>query len=89
MFGVEKKIDICMGTLSKAVGSVGGYIAGSKKLIDFLKNKARTFIFDTSLPAPALKASMDAIDIIQNSDGPRKNLQKHIEPNRVSCKREI
>jgi 8-amino-7-oxononanoate synthase len=78
MFGVEKKIDICMGTLSKAVGSVGGYIAGSKKLIDFLKNKARTFIFDTSLPAPALKASMDAIDIIQNSDGPRKNLQKNI-----------
>ena len=78
MFGVEKKIDICMGTLSKAVGSVGGYIAGSKKLIDFLKNKARTFIFDTSLPAPTLKASMDAIDIIQNANGPRKNLHKNI-----------
>ena len=78
MYGVEKKIDICMGTLSKAVGSVGGYIAGSKKLIDFLKNKARTFIFDTSLPAPTLKASMDAIDIIQNANGPRKNLHKNI-----------
>ena len=78
MFGVEKKIDICMGTLSKAVGSVGGYIAGSKKLIDFLKNKARTFIFDTSLPAPTLKASMDAIDIIQHANGPRKNLHNNI-----------
>ena len=50
MFGVQDKIDICMGTLSKAVGSVGGYIAGSSDLIDYLKNRARSFIFDTSLP---------------------------------------
>ena len=51
MFKVQKKIDICLGTLSKAIGSVGGYVAGSKDLIDYLKNKARSFIFDTSLPA--------------------------------------
>ena len=41
-FNLESKIDICMGTLSKAVGSVGGYVAGSYELIDFLKNKARS-----------------------------------------------
>ncbi|GIR29351.1 hypothetical protein CM15mP43_09750 [bacterium] len=48
MFNIQGDIDICMGTLSKAVGSVGGYVAGSRKLIDFLKNRARAFIFDTS-----------------------------------------
>ncbi|HEX3035328.1 MAG TPA: aminotransferase class I/II-fold pyridoxal phosphate-dependent enzyme, partial [Thermodesulfobacteriota bacterium] len=64
-FGVEDKVPIVMGTLSKAIGSLGGYIAGSKKLIDFLRNRARAYIFDTSLPAASLAASLAAIDIIE------------------------
>jgi 8-amino-7-oxononanoate synthase len=64
-FGVEDWVPIVMGTLSKAVGSLGGYVAGSKKLIDFLRNRARTYIFDTSLPASSLAASLSAIDIIE------------------------
>lgn len=64
-FGVEDGVPIVMGTLSKAVGSLGGYVAGSRKLIDFLRNRARTYIFDTSLPATSLAASLAAIDIIE------------------------
>jgi glycine C-acetyltransferase/8-amino-7-oxononanoate synthase len=64
-FGVEDQVPIVMGTLSKAVGSLGGYVAGSRKLIDFLRNRARTYIFDTSLPASSLAASLAAIDTIE------------------------
>tara|TARA_B100000212_G_scaffold115022_1_gene85827 strand:+ start:34037 stop:35209 length:1173 start_codon:yes stop_codon:yes gene_type:complete len=74
MFGVQKNIDICMGTLSKAVGSVGGYVAGSKVFIDFLKNRARSFIFDTSLPASNLMTSIVAIENIQKSKKLREKL---------------
>jgi 8-amino-7-oxononanoate synthase len=73
-FGVEDRVPIVMGTLSKAVGSLGGYVAGSKKLIDFLRNLARTYIFDTSLPASSLAASLAAIDIIEFEPGRREYL---------------
>ncbi|MBT89775.1 MAG: 8-amino-7-oxononanoate synthase [Spirochaetales bacterium] len=78
-FNLESKIDICMGTLSKAVGSVGGYVAGSYELIDFLKNKARSFVFDTSLPASCLMASMTGIEIIQKNKTLRKKLADNIK----------
>jgi 8-amino-7-oxononanoate synthase len=78
LFGIQNKIDICMGTLSKAVGSVGGYIAGSNKLIDFLKNRARSFIFDTSLPGSALEASIQSIRIIKEDRELRKKLFNNI-----------
>ena len=68
-----------MGTLSKAVGSLGGYVAGSRKLIDFLRNRARTYIFDTSLPASSLAASLAAIDIIEFEPERRKHLWHLIE----------
>src|SRR3989337_1314968 len=57
-YRLEGKIDIIMGSLSKAIGSIGGFIAGSKHLIDFLKNKARSFIYTTALPTPACAASL-------------------------------
>ncbi|HLE24324.1 MAG TPA: 8-amino-7-oxononanoate synthase [Thermodesulfobacteriota bacterium] len=73
-FGVEDKVSIVMGTLSKAVGSLGGYIAGSQKLIDFVRNTVRSYIFDTSLPASSLAASLAAIDIIELEPERRKHL---------------
>ena len=79
MFKLQNEIDICMGTLSKAVGSIGGYVAGSDELIDFLKNKARSFIFDTSLPAGALSASLKSISIIKSKPQLRLNLNKNIK----------
>ncbi len=77
-FGIEDRVPIVMGTLSKAVGSLGGYIAGSQKLIDFIRNRVRSYIFDTSLPASSLAASLAAIDIIEFEPGRREYLWKLI-----------
>ncbi len=78
-FGVEERVPIVMGTLSKAVGSLGGYVAGSRRLIDFVRNKVRTYIFDTSLPAPSLAAALAAIDIIEREPGRRERLWTLVE----------
>ncbi|MDN6295217.1 MAG: glycine C-acetyltransferase [Alkalibacterium sp.] len=66
-FGLQDKIDFQMGTLSKAVGVVGGYVAGTQNLIDWLKVRARPFLFSTSLTPGASAACMEAIDIMANS----------------------
>lgn len=78
-FGVEARVPIVMGTLSKAVGSLGGYVAGSSKLIDFIRNRVRTYIFDTSLPAASLAASLAAIDMIEREPRRRTRLWELIE----------
>ncbi|WP_124057901.1 glycine C-acetyltransferase [Vaginisenegalia massiliensis] len=66
-FGLEKDIDFQIGTLSKAIGVVGGYVAGSKDLIDWLKVAARPFLFSTSLTPGDAAAAMEAIDIMMES----------------------
>lgn len=66
-FGLQDKIDFQMGTLSKAVGVVGGYVAGTQNLIDWLKVRARPFLFSTSLTPGASAACIEAIDIMSNS----------------------
>ncbi|MGH7900465.1 MAG: 8-amino-7-oxononanoate synthase [Thermodesulfobacteriota bacterium] len=78
-FGVEDRVPIVMGTLSKAVGSLGGYIAGCQKLIDFVRNRVRSYIFDTSLPASSLAASLAAIDIIEFEPERRAHLWRLIK----------
>src|SRR5437773_9639670 len=55
-FGVHGRVDIQVGTLSKAIGSLGGYVAGSRTLIEFLYHRARPFLFSTSHP-PAVAAA--------------------------------
>ena len=74
--GVSNQIEIQMGTLGKALGASGGYICGSRALIDFLVNRARSFIFSTApIPAAAVTATA-AIQIIQSAEGKmrRENL---------------
>jgi len=66
-YGLEGKIDIIMGSLSKAVGSIGGFIAGSQHLIDFLRNKARSFIYTTALPPAVCAASLAGLELIQEN----------------------
>jgi 8-amino-7-oxononanoate synthase len=78
-FGVEDRVPVVMGTLSKAVGSLGGYIAGSQELIDFIRNRVRSYIFDTSLPPASLAASITAIDIIENEPERREHLWEMVE----------
>ncbi|TLS51663.1 glycine C-acetyltransferase [Paenibacillus antri] len=66
-FGLSDKIDLQIGTLSKAVGVVGGYVAGSRELVDWLKARSRPFLFSTALPPAAVGASIAAIELLQES----------------------
>lgn len=66
-FGLSHKVDLQMGTLSKAIGVVGGYVAGSSDLIDWLKVRARPFLFSTSLTPGAAAACIESIDIMMNN----------------------
>lgn len=64
-FGLSDKIDMQMGTLSKAIGVVEGYVAGSKTLIDWLKARSRPFLFSTSLTPGAAAAALASITLMQ------------------------
>lgn len=76
-FGLEGTNIIRMGTLSKAVGALGGYIAGSRVLVELLVNKARGFIFTTGLPPATLAAANAALDVIRSSPELRQRLFSH------------
>ena len=65
-FGVHDKIDVQLGTLSKAAGTMGGYIAGSAKLIDWLTQRARPFLFSTGHPPATAAAAIAAIDLMEH-----------------------
>ncbi len=66
-FGLSHRVDFQIGTLSKAIGVVGGYVAGSRDLIDWLKVRARPFLFSTSLTPAAAGACIEAINILTES----------------------
>lgn len=66
-FGLEKEVDMQMGTLSKAIGVVGGYVAGSQELIDYLKVAGRPFLFSTALTPADTKAITEAVRKIMAS----------------------
>lgn len=74
-FGLKGKVDIEMGTLSKAIGAEGGFIAGSKSLIDYLLNEARPFIFSTALSPGVVASALAAVDIILTEPERRVRLQ--------------
>lgn len=65
-FGLSDRIDFQIGTLSKAIGVVGGYVAGKKQLIEWLKLRSRPFLFSTSLPPAAIASCSASIDILMN-----------------------
>ncbi|MBY0215333.1 glycine C-acetyltransferase [Paenibacillus illinoisensis] len=65
-FGLSERIDFQIGTLSKAIGVVGGYVAGRKQLIEWLKLRSRPFLFSTSLPPAAIAACSASVDILMN-----------------------
>lgn len=72
--GLADRIDIHMGTFSKALGSLGGYVAGDRRLIDYLHNKARSFIYSTALPPPVLGAIDKALEIVEAEPEQRRYL---------------
>ena len=67
--GLSDRVEIVMGTLSKALGSVGGYIAGSRTLIDWLVNRARSFVYSTALPPGVIAASHAAVTLTRGDEG--------------------
>lgn len=75
-FGLDNEIDISMGTLSKAVASEGGYVAGKKDLINYLINSARSFIYSTALAPSTIAVSIKALEIIEKDEERRVKLLK-------------
>lgn len=65
-FGLHGRVDIQVGTLSKAIGALGGFIAGSTPLIRWLQNRGRPYLFSTSAPPAVVAACMEALDIIRD-----------------------
>ena len=63
-FGLHGRVDIQVGTLSKAIGALGGYVAGSRVLIEFLYHRARPFLFSTSHPPAVAAACLAALDVL-------------------------
>jgi glycine C-acetyltransferase len=64
-FGMHGRVDVQVGTLSKAIGALGGYVAGSKSLIDFLCHRARPFLFSTSHPPSVAATCIAALDVLE------------------------
>jgi 8-amino-7-oxononanoate synthase len=62
--GLTARIEVHLGTFSKALGSLGGYVAGDRRLIDYLHNRARSFIYSTALAPPVLGAIEAALEIV-------------------------
>ncbi len=64
-FGLHGKVDIQVGTLSKAFGALGGYVAGSQRMIEYLYHRARPFLFSTSHPPAVVGACLAALDVLE------------------------
>ena len=64
-FGMHGRVDVQVGTLSKAIGALGGYVAGSRSLIDFLYHRARPFLFSTSHPPSVAATCIAALEVLQ------------------------
>ncbi|MCL2547787.1 MAG: glycine C-acetyltransferase [Symbiobacteriaceae bacterium] len=67
-FKLHGRCDVEIGTFSKAIGTVGGFVAGSAKLITYLKQRARPFLFSSALPAADVGATLEAFRLLQESD---------------------
>jgi len=71
---VDERIDVRVGTLSKALGCAGGFVTGSRALVDWLVNKARPYVFSTAAPQAACAAALAALDIVRDEPERRETL---------------
>ncbi len=78
-YGLQGKIDITIGTLSKAPGGLGGYAVGSKAMVDYLRYYARPYFFSTSLPAPVVAGLIEVFRIFEEDPQPRRALWENID----------
>lgn len=77
-FALEDKIDISMGTLGKALGGFGAFVAGSRRLREFLINRARPFIFTTGLPAAVIASGIAALELLEEEPEMRARLWENV-----------
>ena len=77
-FNLEKEIDIQLGTLSKSLGSVGGYVAGNSTIIDYLVNTSRSFIFSTALSPADIGAALAALQVLETDASVLGRLQENV-----------
>jgi 8-amino-7-oxononanoate synthase len=77
--GVESGVHVRVGTLSKALGSLGGFVAGSQRLIDWLANRARPYVFSTAAPAAAAAAALAALKVVRDEPQRRWELLARAE----------
>lgn len=77
-FNLEKEIDIQLGTLSKSLGSVGGYVAGNSTIIDYLVNTSRSFIFSTALSPADIGAALAALQVLETDASVLARLQENV-----------
>jgi len=73
-FGIEDEVDLLMGTFSKSLATVGGFIAGSAPVIDFIRHEARSAIFSAAPPPASMAAAIKALEIVEREPERRKNL---------------
>jgi len=71
---VEDRVHVCVGTLSKALGSAGGFVSGSRPLVEWLVNRARPYIFSTASPPPVCAAANAALGIVETEPERRRQL---------------
>lgn len=74
LLGMEDRVHVRIGTLSKALGSAGGFVSGSQKLIDWLVNRARPYVFSTALPPAICAAAIAALEIVEGEPHVRQRL---------------
>ncbi len=77
--GLTERIEVHLGTFSKALGSLGGYVAGDQRLIDYLYNRSRSFIYSTALAPPVLGAIGAALEIVSQEPERRHYLREESE----------
>ncbi len=76
--GVGDEVDLVMGTFGKALGSYGAYLAGSQEMIDYLLNRARSFIYSTALPPAVVASSLAAVELVRQSSELRDDLWQRV-----------
>jgi glycine C-acetyltransferase len=80
-FGVEDKVDIHMGTFSKALGSSGGMIGSDREIIEYIRNRARSWLLSTGPPVPVIAANIKAIEIVMSPEGKERIRRLHDNAN--------
>ncbi|HEY9054865.1 MAG TPA: aminotransferase class I/II-fold pyridoxal phosphate-dependent enzyme [Rectinemataceae bacterium] len=78
-FGLTDQVDLIMGTFSKSFASLGGFVAGDKDVINYIKHTARSFIFSASLPAPNVMAAFAALEVMETEPWHVKKLWENAE----------